>query len=66
MKSIVNNVECLGECLEQSIEQMLEEDTITIHLGRKLSEEKFGEVVASILDFMDSRWPDLCRGEIVS
>jgi len=62
----MDKLDCLGECLEQNIEQMLGENSITIHLGRKLSDEKFNEVVASIIDFMDSRWPDLCQGEIVS
>lgn len=36
-----------------------DEDIITIHLGVNLSEEKYNEVVASVIAFMNSRWPDL-------
>ena len=35
-----------------------EEDIITIHLGVVLSEEKYNEVVASVIAFMNERWPE--------
>lgn len=37
-----------------------DEDIITIHLGRKLTEEQYNEVVNSIVAFMQKRWPRLC------
>lgn len=38
---------------------MEDEDIITIHLGRVLSEEQYEEVTQSIIAFMNARWPDL-------
>ena len=36
-----------------------DEDIITIHLGKVLTEEQYNEVVQSIIAFMDKRWPGL-------
>lgn len=36
-----------------------DEDIITIHLGKILSEEQYQEVVDSVLAFMNKRWPTL-------
>ena len=36
------------------------EDIITIHLGKVLTQEQYDEVVASIIAFMNQRWPN-CR-----
>lgn len=33
-------------------------DVIVIHLGRVLPEDKYNEVVQSIIAFMDARWPE--------
>lgn len=35
-----------------------EEDIITIHLGKVLTQEQYDEVVASIIAFMNQRWPN--------
>ena len=35
-----------------------EGDVIIIHLGVELSEEKYNEVVQSIIAFMNTRWPE--------
>ena len=38
--------------------EIIEEgDTITIHLGVELPEEQYNEVVASVVDFLNRRWP---------
>jgi len=36
-----------------------DEDIITIHLGKILSEEQYQEVVDSVIAFMNKRWPTL-------
>ncbi len=41
----------------------LDEDIITIHLGKNLPEEKYNEVVQSIIAFMNKRWPDLTNNK---
>lgn len=35
-----------------------EGDVIVIHLGRELPEDKYNEVVESIMAFMNARWPE--------
>ena len=37
----------------------MDEDIITIHLGKVLTEEQYNEVVQSIVNFMNLRWPGL-------
>lgn len=34
------------------------EDIIVIELGRTLTDEQYDEVLASVLAFMEARWPD--------
>lgn len=43
-----------------------DEDTITIHLGRVLPEEQYNEVVASIVAFMERRWPDFSQSKFTN
>ena len=40
------------------MENEQDEDIITIHLGKVLTQEQYDEVVASITAFMNQRWPD--------
>ena len=35
-----------------------ENDTIVIELGRTLTDEQYDEVLASVIAFMEVRWPD--------
>jgi len=42
----------------QNMENEQEEDTITIHLGKVLTQEQYDEVLASVIAFMNQRWPD--------
>lgn len=35
-----------------------EEDIITIHLGKVLTQEQYDKVVASVIEFMNQRWPN--------
>ena len=37
----------------------MDEDIITIHLGKVLSEEQYNDIVQSVIAFMNKRWPDL-------
>lgn len=37
----------------------IDEDIITIHLGKVLSDEEYKAVVDSILAFMERRWPNM-------
>jgi len=34
-----------------------DEDIITIHLGRTVSEELYNEIVESIIDLLDKKYP---------
>ena len=34
------------------------EDTIVIHLGKVLSEEEYRAVMASVIDFLNKRYPN--------
>lgn len=42
----------------KNMENGQDEDIITIHLGKVLTQEQYDEVVASIAAFMNQRWPD--------
>lgn len=42
----------------KEVDEGVDEDTITIHLGKVLTQEQYDEVVASITAFMNQRWPD--------
>ena len=35
-----------------------EEDIITIHLGKILTQEQYDKVVESVIEFMNRRWPN--------
>lgn len=37
------------------------EDVITIHLGRVLSQDEYEAVLQSIVAFMNMRWPNLLQ-----
>lgn len=41
----------------------MDEDIITIHLGKVLSEEKYNEVVQSVVNFLNLRWPGLFNNQ---
>lgn len=41
------------------MENTSDEDIITIHLGKVLTEEQYNEVVRSVVAFMNTRWPGL-------
>ena len=43
-----------------------DEDIITIHLGRVLSEGQYNEVVASVVAFMERRWPDFSQSKFTN
>lgn len=43
-----------------------EEDIITIHLGRVLTEQQYNEVVNSVISFMNKRWPEFRATEFAS
>ena len=40
------------------MENEQEEDIITIHLGKVLTQEQYDEVLTSVIAFMNQRWPD--------
>ena len=46
--------------------QGLDEDIITIHLGKVLTEEQYNEVVKSIVAFMNTRWPGLLLNQFAN
>lgn len=46
--------------------QNKDEDIITIHLGRVLPEEQYNEVVASVVAFMENRWPDFAQNKFTN
>ena len=57
----------LAECrgIEEET-QGLDEDIITIHLGKMLPEEQYNEVVRSVVAFMNKRWPGLLSNEFAN
>ena len=57
----------IGELLaELQDPQGLDEDIITIHLGKVLPEEQYNEVVKSITAFMNTRWPGLLSNQFAN
>lgn len=40
-----------------------DEDIITIHLGKVLTDEQYEEVLASVISFMEMRWPDFSQSK---
>ena len=44
----------------------LDEDIITIHLGKVLPEEQYNEVVRSVVAFMNKRWPGLLSNQFAN
>ncbi len=47
-------------------DEELDEDIITIHLGKVLTEEQYNEVVKSIVAFMNTRWPGLLSNQFAN
>ena len=43
-----------------------EYDTIVIELGRTLTDEQYDEVLASVLAFMEARWPDFAANRFTN
>lgn len=43
-----------------------DEDIITIHLGKVLTEEQYNEVVNSVIAFMNQRWPELTNNRFTT
>ena len=43
-----------------------DEDIITIHLGRVLTDDQYEEVVASVIAFMEMRWPDFAQNKFTN
>ena len=48
----------LLDFLDTLQEQPVEEDIITLHLGKTLPDEQYDEVVRSVVAFMNQRWPN--------
>ena len=42
-------------------EEINDTDTIIIELGVELSQEEYDEVVASVVAFMNARWPQFSK-----
>lgn len=40
-----------------------DEDIITIHLGKVLTDDQYEEVLASVIAFMEMRWPDFSQSK---
>ena len=43
-----------------------EYDTITIELGKTLTDEQYDEVLASVIAFMEMRWPDFAANRFTN
>lgn len=58
--------ECVAKCdpatmkeVSDNVDKMLmDEDIITLHLGKILPDEQYNEVVRSVVAFMNQRWPN--------
>ena len=43
-----------------------ETDVITIELGKTLTDEQYEEVLASVIAFMEMRWPDFAANRFTT
>ena len=43
-----------------------ETDVITIELGKNLTDEQYEEVLASVIAFMEMRWPDFAANRFAN
>lgn len=45
---------------------MEENDCITIELGVTLTEQQYAEVINSVIEFMNVRWPDFAQNRFTT
>ena len=45
---------------------MEEEDCIVIELGTVLPDDKYAEVLNSVIEFMNARWPDFAQNRFTT
>lgn len=62
--NLLNQMKSISE--RKMNNEELDEDIITIHLGKVLPEEQYNEVVRSVVAFMNKRWPGLLSNQFAN